>query len=131
MSDIVYNAIRTPDGTVLESRHVHDCVMYKDKNGTAYMVDGGHEYLRRSGEEYEELSLTLKDPHEKLRKALKWGTYGKDGKIPFAFIAIADMETDHLEAILRQARQGQLRPNPGLLYVMRTELKQRKNIATE
>lgn len=30
---IIQNAIRTPDGTFLVSKHRHDFVSYKDKNG--------------------------------------------------------------------------------------------------
>ena len=40
MSRLIYNAIRTPDGTVLESRHKHDYQEYQDANGLEYMVDG-------------------------------------------------------------------------------------------
>ena len=46
-SQIVCNRIITPDGTVLQSHHRHDYVSYIDKNGLEYMVDGGHDYLRR------------------------------------------------------------------------------------
>jgi hypothetical protein len=38
---IVANRIRTPDGTILESKHRHDYVTYTDANGKQYMVDGG------------------------------------------------------------------------------------------
>ena len=40
MSTLVYNAIRTPDGTVIESMHRHDYKAYLDKNGKEYMVMG-------------------------------------------------------------------------------------------
>ncbi len=35
----------TPDGTLLQSYHVHDYKTYKDSNGEIYMIDGGCEYL--------------------------------------------------------------------------------------
>lgn len=104
MNNIVYNAIRTPDGTVLESRHRHDYREYTDKNGCEYMVDGGLEYLRRGytpdAPDYEELSLTLDDPHEKIREHCSWGTYGKDGKQELDYILIKDMTSDHIKACL-------------------------------
>lgn len=49
---ILVNAIRTPDGTLLHSKHRHDCVIYKDKNGKEYGVDGGYS---RNNNFYEEL----------------------------------------------------------------------------
>lgn len=58
MSDvIVLNSIRTPDGTVLVSKHEHDFIRYTDKNGLKYAIDGGNDFLKRMcGGEYEELS---------------------------------------------------------------------------
>lgn len=54
---IVLNSIRTPDGTVLTSKHEHDFVRYTDKNGLKYAIDGGNEIRRRMCVgEYEELS---------------------------------------------------------------------------
>ena len=41
--ELVYNAIQTPDGTILRSRHRHDYVTHKDANGKTYMLDGGDE----------------------------------------------------------------------------------------
>jgi len=103
MSTLVYNAIRTPDGTILESRHRHDYVVYQDKNGREYMVDGGHDYVRRNVHDdapYEELSVYTTDGHEKVREVLKWGTYGINGDQPLSYIVLKDMNTGHIQACL-------------------------------
>ena len=103
MSTLVYNAIRTPDGTVLESMHRHDYVVYVDKNGKEYMVDGGLEYIRRNVHDdapYEELSISLEDGHDKVRNVIKWGTYGINGDQPKTYILLKDMNTDHIQACL-------------------------------
>lgn len=104
MDNIVYNAIRTPDGTILESRHRHDYQEYTDKNGCEYIVDGGLAYLRRGwtpdAPDYEELSLTIDDPHEKVREHVKWGTFGPNGDQPLKYVTLKDMSTDHIKACL-------------------------------
>ena len=124
--NIVYNAIRTPDGTILESRYRHDYVEYTDKNGCEYIVDGGTAYLRRGyspdAPDYEELSLTLDDPHDKIREAVQWGTYGKDGKGPYQRILIKNMSDDHLKACLENIPQM----NESFRIVMENELKYRQ-----
>ena len=102
---IVYNAIRTPDGTLLESRHRHDYNTHTDKNGAEYMVDGGTDYLRRNcgysdEKKPEELSLYAHDPHEDIRERVTWGTYGKSGKEELHYIAVKDMTDEHIIAIL-------------------------------
>jgi hypothetical protein len=99
---IIRNRIRTPDGTVLESRHRHDYVSYTDANGETYMVDGGTSYLRRSMNvvPYEDLTVTLEDEHDVVRENLLWGTYGQDGDQPLKLVCLADMDTDHIQACL-------------------------------
>ena len=100
---IVANRIRTPDGTILESKHRHDYVTYTDANGKEYMVDGGLDYLRRNVHEdapYKELSVYSDDLHELIREVFKWGTRGKDGKQPLKYVPLKDLTTDHIEAIL-------------------------------
>ena len=102
MNNLIYNAIRTPDGTILESRSVHDFVGYTDANGKFYAADGGLEYLKRCGDsDYEELSLTLEDDFSKIRECVRWGTYGPEGNQPMRFIKIKDMSTDHIRNILK------------------------------
>jgi hypothetical protein len=100
---IISNRIRTPDGTILESRHRHDYVTYVDKNGKEYMVDGGLEYLRRNVHDdapYEELSVYDDAPYALIREAFKWGTRGKGGKQPLTFVPLKDLTSEHIEAIL-------------------------------
>ena len=103
MSTLVYNAIRTPDGTVLESFHTHDYKTYVDRNGKEYMVDGGRDYIRRNVHDdapYEELSVYTTDGHDRVREALKWGTYGIKGDQPLTYILLKDMNTGHIQACL-------------------------------
>ena len=78
---ILRNIIRTPDGTLLESKTVHDYITHKDENGELYINDGGKAYLRRSVniEPYEDLTIYDTDEIEKIREHFLWGTYGKTG----------------------------------------------------
>lgn len=102
MEIILRNAIRTPDGTVLESKSRHDYRTYTDKNGETYMVDGGHDYLRRSvnNEPAESLDEYLTDDHENNRLWFRWTSYGKNGDGPAKTQALKDMDTDHIRAIV-------------------------------
>lgn len=46
---LIANRIKTPDGTILWSRSVHDFVAYEDtKTGERYILDGGTEYTHGS-----------------------------------------------------------------------------------
>jgi hypothetical protein len=121
-SKIILNALRTPDGTVLVSRHRHDYQTYTDANGKTYMVDGGFDYLRRSAhDDSEDLSLYDTEPHEVQRKVIVWGSYGKNGDQPLTYKAVADMETEHIEAVLRECQ-----PRDVIKACLETELKQRE-----
>jgi hypothetical protein len=102
---IIRNAIITPDGTYLRSYHVHD---YKEHFDTVaketYIIDGGNQYLRRSinGWVAEDLTVTMQDKFTLIRYAFVWKSYGKDMEhLPNGiYIALCDMTTDHIEAIL-------------------------------
>lgn len=120
---MIYNAIRTPDGTVLESRHRHDIKTHTDaSNGFTYIVDGGLDYIRRNVvAPYEELSLTLEHSFEKVREALTWGTYGPHGDQPLKYVRLCDMTTDHIRAVLRDCPYAY----PQVRAAMRTELEWR------
>jgi hypothetical protein len=65
------------------------------------MVDGGLEYLRRSAND-DQINLDLYDdePHDVQRDVVLWGTYGKNADQPLSYISVAEMETEHLKAVL-------------------------------
>lgn len=99
---LVKNAIRTPDGTVIQSRHRHDFVTHKDKNGETYMVDGGLDYTRRyvNKEPYEDLSVSFDAPFEEVREAFEWGTRGKNGDQPMRHVKLSEMSDLHVAAVI-------------------------------
>ncbi len=103
--NLIRNAIQTPDGTILESHSRHDYKTHTDANGKEYMVDGGRDYVRRSAHG-DEIDLCLYDdePHEVQRRITKWGSYGINGDQPLQFKAVADMDTDHLLAVVENVK---------------------------
>jgi hypothetical protein len=126
MSKIMVNQIRTPDGTVIKSRSVHDYNTYIDANGKYYSVDGGLEYLRRGWDPdappYEDVSIYSTDPHEVIREHLDWGSFGKDGKEELHYILLKDMNDNHIAAVL----ETQKRMHPNLREAMENEQKYRR-----
>ena len=120
---LLYNAMRTPDGTLLESLHRHDYREHQDANGETYTVDGGNAYMRRSvnKEAGEDLSLSTHMDHELLRDKVVWGTYGIDGDQPLSYIKLKDMDTEHIQAVLG------LNIDLGRTIVYQEELRQREN----
>jgi hypothetical protein len=132
MQEILSNRMRTPDGTVLYSVHRHDYVTHTDANGKEYMLDGGWDYVRRSVNGDEKLlTVWSDDDHEVIREGVTWGTYGKDGDQPLKYVAIADMDTEHLQACL-DTQKATLRP--AIYKVMQDELEYRdalKNLPTD
>lgn len=101
--DLLRNSIITPDGTVLNSKSNHDFVQHKDQNGYTYMIDGGCTDFTRitSDGQHTDNSLYSTDSIEKLRKELKWGSYGKDGGKPLHYIKYSEMTTKHIENIIK------------------------------
>lgn len=100
---LIYNAIRTPDGTVLESRYIHDFKSHKDKlTGEVYIVDGGMAYLRRSSNKVkaEELSVYREDSFDKIRSVPIWRSFGKEDKGPERFLSLDQMSINHIKTIL-------------------------------
>lgn len=120
---LIRNAMRTPDGTILQSFHAHDYKTHKDSvTGKIYTVDGGLCYIRRSVHGDEEcLCLWNDEPHEVQREVLTWGTYGKDRDQALTRIAIKDMDTEHIKLVLEEC-------NPSDVYrdCMENEIKLRQ-----
>ena len=123
MLDILSSRMRTPDGTILESRYRHDYVTHTDANGKEYMLDGGLDYVRSSANGDEEmLTVTAKDSHEMIRLLVTWGTYGKNGDETMVHVKIADMSTEHLQACI-DTQKATMRP--AIYKVMQEELEYR------
>lgn len=122
---IVLNRIRTPDGTVLTSYHVHDYQTHEDKNGFKYMVDGGTEYLRRNVVKEapgEELSVYSDAPFEVIRESYHWGTCGGGCRV---WVPIRNLEDDHIKNILLLNYV-----HPLMVSMLKKELKYRKDHPT-
>lgn len=107
---IIYNAIRTPDGTVLECKHRHDFKTHLDKvTGETYMNDGLGYYIRRSVNHIpaDDLCVTTQDPFEIQRTIKFWKSYGKEGEYypDGVVLALQDMSDDHIAAILETQKQ--------------------------
>jgi len=96
---LIANIWRTPNGTVLQSKHKHDFVQDSDGN----FLDGGIDYARLGGsqsKDWDNLCVYSSDLHEKKREVFFWGNRGKDGKQPLEWLLLKEMETSHIEAII-------------------------------
>jgi hypothetical protein len=116
MSELLVNKIRTPDGTILHSTNRHDYLTHFDRvSEETYMIDGGSDYSRRSVNQVpaESLCLYTDSPHEDIRQGYVWGTYGKNGDQPLRLVLMQDMDTDHIQAILKTQ---QLLPKVRLIF---------------
>lgn len=108
MTQIIRNAILTPDGTYLHSYNRHDYKTHTDQvSKELYMVDGGNDYLRRSvnNKPAQDLTVTTTDPFVLQRQAFSWGSYGKNGDQPLHYIFLCDMTDAHIRAILETQEQ--------------------------
>lgn len=108
---LIYNAIRTPDGTVLVSYHRHDYVTHLDTNGETYFTDGGTEYIRRSVNKVpaEDLSLYDDEPFEVIREHVYRGGRGKSGKEELKYVKLSEVGDEWLGAIIDY--ENEYRPN--------------------
>jgi len=131
-AELLVNALRTPDGTYLESRHQHDYKSYLDtKTGCVYFVDGGLDYARGtySAEGVEDLRIYDLDDIELIREHFRWGNQGRCGTKPMEYILLKDMSNKHIINIIRT----QSKLNRKIFNVLMDEHKYRKdnNIVVE
>ena len=99
----IYRSLTTPDGTVLVSEHNHDYVIHEDKNGETYMIDGGpSKYYRTNVNKVEGIitEVYADEPHKKIRKYLKRGGRGKDGKQPLTWVPVCEMNDEWVKATI-------------------------------
>ncbi len=100
---LVRNAFRTPDGTILQSRYVHQYVEHTDKvSGEVYSTDGGLSYVHCSVNDVpaENLCVYTNATHLEQREAVHWGTYGRDGNESRRWVAVPRMSDDHIRNCL-------------------------------
>ena len=123
---IVYSAIKCPDGTVLESKHVHDYVSHTDANGDYYSNDGGQEYFHRTINEIpaEDLSLYSDSPHSIIREVVSRGGRGINGDEPLKYVLLKDIDDSWLKAIIDYEELH--RPQNKFLEIYKNEQKFRK-----
>ena len=95
--NLILNRWKTPDGTVLISRHTHDFVSHKDANGEEYFIDGGNDYIRKSvnKEEMENMCVYSDDQFSLIRTVLCRGTFDENNKR--IWIPLCNMSNPHLE----------------------------------
>ena len=132
---IIYNAIKTPDGTVISSTHGHDFVTHEDKNGKTYGVDGGTNYLKRVGDtsDCEDLSLYLEkwtpEFHEKAREVVKRGGRGSDGKSPLVWVPISEMNDNWIAGtIVYNSERGFTPENNWFTEILSKEVDYRERL---
>jgi len=100
---LIQNALRCKVcNKIILSSSVHDYVKCGCENEA--MVDGGLDYFKRGGvnmEMLEDLSLNSNSTSEEFYNKLVWGNRGIDGKQPLEYKLINSLETDHIQAILK------------------------------
>ena len=101
---LIYSAWKTPDGTIMHSRHRHDYQEHFDAVSKEwYILDGGNDYIRCSVNQVpaEDLTLHSDDPHDKIREVFIWKSYGKNFSQPEGvYTLLKDLTDEHLVAIL-------------------------------
>lgn len=105
-AQIFYNAIQTPDGTILHSTHVHDYQDHTDTlSGEYYMIDGGNSYVRTTINKRSAKSLLVdsNSDHKDIREVFTWGnSMDKDGNaLPkTVYLLLKDITEAHLTALI-------------------------------
>lgn len=81
------------------------------------IIDTNTSYLKYH---LEETDYLIENGFVKPEKILFWGTYGKDGKQPLKYIPLDDMDSGHIEAVLKTQKNNAFR------NIMESILRKRK-----
>jgi hypothetical protein len=98
---LIAGRIRTPDGTILTSRHRHDHVAYHDTIADdLYFVDGGSDYIRTTINKIPAANLSVysTDDFELIRENCFRGTFDENGNRIWK--PISECSNEHLKNIL-------------------------------
>jgi len=122
MKNILLNRAKCLNcGEVLISTHRHDFV---GCSCGKLAVDGGLDYLRRVGTDYEEQSIYNTDSIEIIRENISRGTYGKNEDEPLRYVLLKDIDDEWLANIISYEQEH--RPNNVYLEVYQREQEFRK-----
>lgn len=122
---IIRNAIKCKAcGEIIESFSRHDYKVH-EHDSVRIMIDGGHDYTRRSADDgsYEDLTVYSTDPFEVIRTALSRGTFDKNKNR--IYILLCDMSNAHIEACIKYNEEKFDSVIP-INEIYREELKYRK-----
>jgi len=102
MRQLVYNAVKCHDcEETIVSYTRHDYKTCGCPNEA--MVDGGLDYVRcgaKTLKKITSINIYADDDFELVRKHAFRGSRGEDGRQPLKYIALCDMEDDHLHKVL-------------------------------
>jgi hypothetical protein len=109
--NILYNAIRCPDGTLLVSVYRHDYKQHIQADGRLYSIDGGDAYQRigAADKEFENLIVYDTDPFEKIREFFFWTSrLDSEGKLLPTPIRrkLKDLTDEHILALVEYTESG-------------------------
>lgn len=130
---LILNSIKTPDGTILISRHRHDFVSHTDKvTGKEIFLDGGNEYQRIGGEGWTDLSIYSDAPFEVIRENYCRGGRGKNNDQPLTWVALKDMNDEWLQAaIVYNEERGMGNSFANSMYVAEKDYRNQHNIKVD
>lgn len=101
LKHLICSRIKTPDGTILTSRHRHDFVQHYDVLADdTYFIDGGGDYFRTTVNKIpsSNVSIYSTSPFELIRENMYRGTFDKDGDRIWK--PISKCSNEHLKNIL-------------------------------
>lgn len=115
---VLFSYVKCPDGTELVYRGEEVC--HFDNSGILYSLKG-----LVCTPPLKVHRIYLDSPHRVLRKYCVWGNRGLEGRDPLQFVPVRELDTDHIEAIIRGGYGGDY-----MLNVLSTELEYR-NVPSE